>query len=92
MLHYYIYYRVHPHFDAEAGAAVKQMQFEIEAETGIEGRLLRKRGEPQLWMEIYENVASGEALEALIAGAVEKIGFARFLQEGSARKLECFQG
>jgi len=92
MLHYYIYYRIHPHFEAEAGAAVRQMQFEIEAETGIQGRLLQKRGEPRLWMEIYENVASGEVLETLLGKLEGKTGFARFLQEGSVRKTECFQG
>lgn len=92
MLHYYIYYRVNPHYEAEAGAAVEQMQYEIEAETGIRGRVLRKRGEPHLWMEIYENVAAGDALEKQLAMAAEKTRFSHFLQEGSTRKLECFQG
>lgn len=92
MLHYYVYYRVAPHQEAEAGAAVEQMQFEIEAETGVHGRLLRKRGEPHLWMEIYENVTAGDALERQLARAAEKAAFERFLQEGSTRRMECFQG
>lgn len=92
MLNYYIYYRVSPHSEAEAAAAVKQIQFELEAETGIEGRLLHKRGEPQLWMEVYEGVAAGDAFEAMLSKAVEKAGFARFLPEGTTRKTECFQG
>lgn len=92
MLHYYIYYRVSPHWNAEAAAAVKQIQFEIETETGIPGRLLQKQGEPQLWMEIYEDVSAGDAFEATLGKVVEKTGFARFLLEGSARKTECFQG
>lgn len=92
MLNYYIYYRLNPHYEAEAGAAVKQMQFELEAETGIEGRLLQKRGEPRLWMEVYENVAAGDAFEAMINKAVEQTGFARFLLAGTERRMECFQG
>jgi hypothetical protein len=92
VLHYYVYYRVNPHRQAEAGAAVRQMQYEIEAETGIAGRLLQKRGEPHLWMEIYENVASGETLEHALAGAADKVGFQRLLQERSTRRMECFQG
>jgi hypothetical protein len=92
VLNYYIYYRVNPHFEAEAAAAARQIQFELEAETGIEGRLLRKRGEPQLWMEVYEGVAAGDAFEITLGKAVEKAGFARFLPEGATRKTECFQG
>lgn len=92
MLHYYVYYRVNPHQEAEAGAAVRQMQYEIEAESGIAGRLMQKRDEPHLWMEIYENVASGETLERALARATEKAGFQRWLQEGSTRRMECFQG
>ena len=92
MLNYYVYYRVAPHFEAEAAAAVKQIQFELEAETGIGGRLLHKRGEPQLWMEVYEGIAAGDAFEAMLNKAVEKAGFADFLQQGSVRKTECFQG
>jgi hypothetical protein len=92
VLNYYVYYRVNPRYDAEAAAAAKQMLFEIEAETGIQGRVLQKRGEPQLWMEIYENVAAGDAFESLLAKAELRMGFQRFLQEGSTRKMECFQG
>ncbi len=91
MLNYYIYYRVNPHYEAEASAAVKQIQFKLEAETGIEGRLLHKRGEPLLWMEVYEGVAAGDAFEAMLSKAVKKADFAHFLLEGE-RKTECFQG
>ena len=92
MLHYFIYYRVNPAFEAEAAAAVEQIQFGIESETNIVGRLLRKREEPQLWMEVYEDAPAGDAFEAILNQAVEKSGFARFLQPGSGRKTECFQG
>ena len=92
MLHFYIYYRINPSFEAEASAAVKQIQYDIEAEANIAGRLLSKREEPLLWMEVYEGVAAAEAFEAILDKAVEKSGFTRFLQPGSARRTECFQG
>lgn len=92
MLHYYIYYRVNPSFETEASAAVKQIQFDIETEANIAGRLLSKREEPQLWMEVYEGVAAAEVFETILNKAVEKSGLERLLQPGSTRKTECFQG
>lgn len=91
MFHYYVYYRVDPRHAVEAEAAVNQLQFEIEAATGVRGRLLTKRDEPHLWMEVYENVP-GETFEARLARATERAGVARFLQAGSTRRIECFQG
>ena len=92
MLHYYIYYRVNPSFEAEAATAVKQIQHDIQTEANIAGKLLIKREEPLLWMEVYEGVATAEAFEATLNNAVEKIGFERLLQPGSSRKTESFQG
>jgi hypothetical protein len=92
MQHFYIYYRIAPQWEAEASAAVKQIQFEVEAETGIQGRLLQKREEPAQWMEIYEHVAAAEQFETVLGAAVAKVGFGRFLEAGAKRTTECFQG
>jgi hypothetical protein len=91
VLNYYIYYRVHPNYRAEAEAAVHQIQFEIEGEMSIPGRLLRKRDEPLLWMEVYENVAAGDQFEGSLAKAEKKAGLVRYLQDGATRHVECFQ-
>jgi hypothetical protein len=91
MFHYYVYYRVDPRREAEAGAAVKQLQFEIETETGVQGRLLRSRDEPLLWMEVYEDVP-GDFLEPRLAAAAERAGLMSCLQPGSVRRVECFHG
>lgn len=91
MFHYYVYYRVDPRREAEAGAAVKALQFQIEKETGVSGRLLTKRDEPHLWMEVYEDVPH-PAFDARLTAEAERLGFTDFLQEGSTRRVECFQG
>jgi hypothetical protein len=89
---YYIYYRVDA---AKAGAcskAVDELFATISKATGIEGRLLSKRGEALLWMEIYENVADEAQFEWELAEAVARLQFLSFLQGGSGRHLECFTG
>lgn len=91
MLNYYIYYRVDPGRLLEADAAVKQIQFELETQLGIAGRLLKKRDEPLLWMEIYENIASDEAFEAALKKAELKAKIMDFVQGDGQRHLECFQ-
>lgn len=90
MFHYYVYYRIAPRREAEAAAAVDQLLFEIAAQTGVQGRLLRKRDEPALWMEVYADVP-GDWLEAPLAAAAARLQFERFLQPGSSRRVECFQ-
>lgn len=90
MFHYYIYYRVSAAHSLEASAAVKQIQYEIEAHFSIAGRLLKKREEPLLWMEIYENVPSSEAFEAALKSAESKAEIMRFVAGDGLRHVECF--
>jgi len=90
MFHYYIYYRVDPELLLEADAAVKQIQYELEAHFSVAGRLLKKRDEPLLWMEIYENVPSSTEFEAALQVAENKAGITRFVRGDGQRHLECF--
>ena len=90
MFHYYIYYRVNPEHLLEADAAVKQIQYEIEAQFSVAGRLLKKRDEPFLWMEIYENVAASAAFEAALKVAEIKAGIMQYVNKDDQRHLECF--
>ncbi len=85
---YYIYYRVERPDDASR--AVRSLQSAIRERFGIEGRVLKKRGEPALWMEIYEGVDDGAAFEAAIAGLAGSLDFNRMLAAGSVRRIECF--
>lgn len=63
----------------------------MKRKTGIEGRLLRKRDDPAMWMEIYEGVHDAPAFECCLAECVETTRFTSVLQTGSARHLECFE-
>ncbi|MBT9613220.1 MAG: DUF4936 family protein [Burkholderiales bacterium] len=90
MFHYYIYYQVNPERLLEADAAVKQIQYEMEAHFSIAGRLLKKRDEPMLWMEVYENVPSSTAFEAALKQVEDKTGIMQYMLGDGQRHLECF--
>jgi len=87
---YYIYYRVAPEHAASLEARVRAMQAALAAKTGIAGRLLEKRGEPLLWMEVYEDLADGERFEQALSRLVTEHGLTDGLLPGSQRKTECF--
>lgn len=87
---YYIYYRVDAACDAELEPRVRAMQVEVERLTGIAGRLMKKRGEPLLWMEVYEGVDDAPHFESALAKLVESYGLSTGLQPGTARKAETF--
>jgi hypothetical protein len=53
--------------------------------------LMVKRGEPSLWMEIYEDVPDADAFERALATCVDELQLERLLAEGSRRHLECFE-
>lgn len=72
--HYYVYYRVAAGDDSRLQSAVVRMQEALRAETGIAGRLLRRRDDPDTWMEIYENVSDAERFEAALAAAAAREG------------------
>lgn len=87
---YYIYYRVDADKSAAGAAATEKLLAAVRSATGIQGRVLKKRKEPQLWMEIYEQVTDEAQFEWALAEAVAASGIATALQPGSARHTECF--
>ena len=87
---YYIYYRIDPGQADACAQKIKELLAAVQETTGITGRLLKKREEPLLWMEIYENVAYAEAFEMALAHAAAKLGVLSFLQPDSGRHVECF--
>lgn len=90
MLSYYIYYRIEERHGAELETRIRNMQADLRTRTGIPGRLLKKRGDPLVWMEVYEDVSDSAALERTLAELVEKYGINECLTPGSARMTECF--
>jgi phosphoribosyl-dephospho-CoA transferase len=87
---YYIYYRVDATRADACAVAVQKLLSDMQKRTGIQGRVLKKRNEPLLWMEIYEPVADEAKFEWELAEAVAASGITALLQEGSARHTECF--
>ena len=87
---YYIYYRVDADKAAACATATQQILAILHKNTGVQGRVLKKRNEPLLWMEIYEQVTDEAQFEWELAEAVAASGIAALLQAGSARHIECF--
>ena len=88
-LSYYIYYRV-ARAD-EARLRVDRLQRGLSERLSIRGRVLKKRDEPSLWMEVYEGVVDAQAFESLLATLVNQVEFEGVLAADSQRKSECFE-
>ena len=86
---YYVYYRVTR--PQQARLAVRGMQSELLLRSGVRGRLLSKRDEPGLWMEVYEGVDDAAAFEAELDRLVAALKLEGFLESGSRRHTECFE-
>ena len=87
---FYVYYRIDPPQAAAAEPQVRALLDEVKKTTGVEGRLMKKRDEPHLWMEVYEGVADDAAFDFALADAVGRLGVMRYLVAGSGRHTECF--
>lgn len=90
-LSYYIYYRVQPERTAACEPVIREVLEAVRKATGINGSLLRKRGEPNLWMEIYEGVTDDARFEWELANAAGRLKVQEFLLPGSNRYVECFE-
>lgn len=84
---YYIWYRVNGD-GRDAETAIRSMMARLACRTGIAGRLMKKHGEPGLWMEIYEGFGDIELFSQHLAQAVDEYDIEMFI-EGS-RHTECF--
>jgi len=88
---YYIYYRVPAEHAQSCELRVLELFKALKDSTTIAGRLLKKRSEPQLWMEVYENVRDDAKFELELQQAVTQLKLAECVQEGSTRRIECFE-
>lgn len=87
---YYIYYKVAPETSADLIPVAVAMQSDIFRLTGIRGRLNRKTGDPNTWMEIYEGVLQRLLFEAALADCVARFGMEKYLVADSVRHSEIF--
>lgn len=84
---YYIWYRVERD-DAETERAVLGMMARLACRSGIQGRLMKKRAEPGLWMEVYEGVVDVAAFDLGLKQMVDQYDLGMFI-DGN-RHAECF--
>jgi hypothetical protein len=88
---YYVYYRIAPERAENCETRVLQLFSTVKETTGIAGRLLKKRSEPLLWMEVYENVRDDAKFELALEQATLQLQLGECLQEGAGRRVECFE-
>ena len=88
---FYIYYRVDSEKAGDCEPVVRQLLAAVRDSTGIQGRLLRKHGEPNLWMEVYEGVPDEAKFEWELAEIASRLKVKDFLQSGTTRHAECFE-
>ncbi len=85
---FFVWYRVKAGEASEAEPLIRAMQARLACRTGIRGHLMKKRQEPDLWMETYVGIADAPAFEAQLARAVSEFDVEMFLLD--ERHTECF--
>ncbi len=90
MTNYYVYYRVDAGQIGFLQVEIRKLFEEIQRQTGISGRWMRRRDDPLTFMEIYEGVKDDTAFDALLERECERLGLQRFLAAGAARRREIF--
>jgi len=88
---FYIYYRIDPARAAVCETRIRDLFAAIREATGIPGQLMKKRGESNLWMETYLNVADDAQFEWELAEAAGRLNIPEFLLPGTPRHVECFE-
>jgi len=85
---FFVYYRVAE--PAKALLAVGDLLADVEARTGVAGRLVARCDDPSTWMEIYEPVADADAFARDLAACVRNTGAADVAANG-VRTVERFR-
>jgi hypothetical protein len=87
--HFYVWYRIDGDEDACA-RAILGMMARLGCRTGVTGRLLKKRDEARVWMEVYDDVADPDHFQARLGQAVDEFDIGMFID--GPRHTECFVG
>ncbi|MSQ72113.1 MAG: DUF4936 family protein [Betaproteobacteria bacterium] len=86
-----MYYRIPAENTGQLRARALEVFQDVVHETGVAGRLMRRRDDPGTWMEVYEGVADVATFEAALAASVLRRDFTHLLAPGEMRKNEIFQ-
>lgn len=84
----YVYYRLAAARD-DALRTIVGLLAEVEARSGIAGRLLMRRDDEATWMEVYRDVRDVDSFRAMLEDAALRHGAAGIAHDG-ARHVECF--
>lgn len=88
MFNVYVYYRLDPHRVNDAETQIRALMASMCCRCAVTALLLKKRGEPLLWMESYTGVEDPDAFGRELARAVDEHNVGVFTD--AERHLECF--
>jgi hypothetical protein len=91
VFNFYVYYRVAAGQEARARERVSRVQRALGQSTSAGARLLTKRNDARLWMEVYEGVIDAAAFESLLEHAASELSREGLLESGWSRRVECFE-
>jgi hypothetical protein len=86
----YVYYRIDLARRDAALAAADRVLRTMRNAHGVQARLLEKRGETALWMEVYAPVTDPDAFCSALEAAAQHDGLTELLAPGSFRHVDCF--
>lgn len=89
MFNVYVYYRIDPQHEDAAETPIRTLMARLACRCSVTTRLLKKRGEPRLWMEAYEGVVDPDAFERELARGADEYDVSVFID--GERYVECFQ-
>lgn len=88
MFNVYVYYRLNPRHADEAEKQIRAMQTQLTGRVDATAQLLKKRGAPLLWMEIYTGIRDAEAFLGELSSVADEYEVGVFLE--GERHVECF--
>lgn len=88
MFSVYVYYRLDPRHTDAVETLIRAMQNALTCRTSATAQLLKKRGTPLLWMEIYTGIRDAEAFLLELSSVADEYGVGAFLE--GERHVECF--
>ena len=80
MTNYYVYYRVDAARVGTLQTEIENLFGRIQEQSGIRGRWMHRRDDPQTYMEIYEGVRDEPAFEAVLEREGAKLGLERKIE------------
>lgn len=88
MFNVYVYYRLDPRHADEAETLIRALMARVACRAGVMAQLLKKRGEPLLWMETYTGIAQADSFLHELANVADEYDIGMFL--AGERHVECF--